>query len=70
MPARSARNGRPSRGASVFPTLAAQLEGCRIDRRTGGFVECMEAGTAERLAGDPERMKLPLGKIVLVKNGR
>ena len=54
----------------MFPTLAAQLEGCRIDRRTGGFVECMEAGTAERLAGDPERMKLPLGKIVLVKNGR
>jgi hypothetical protein len=52
--------------ASVFPTLAGNLE-------TGGrpravdFFDRLEAGTATRLAAAPERMLIPLVKILLAK---
>jgi hypothetical protein len=55
--------------ASVFPTLTAQLDGGRTDPRAGRFFAEMEAGMAARLAVAPERMRIPLGIIVLVKNG-
>ncbi len=55
--------------ASVFPTLTAQLDGGRTDPRAGRFFAEMEAGMAARLAGAPERMRIPLEIIVLVKNG-
>jgi hypothetical protein len=54
--------------ASVFPTLAAQLDGGPADPRAGTFVDCMEAGMTARLADAPERMRIPLGKIVLARN--
>ena len=53
--------------ASVFSTLASQLRGGPSDPRSGQFFEEMEAGVAARLAQAPQRMKIPLGKIVLVK---
>ena len=53
--------------ASVFPTLAAELEGGRSDQRADAFVQRMEAGMARRLAIAPERMQIPFGKMVLAK---
>jgi hypothetical protein len=53
--------------ASVFPTLAAQLEGGPGDPRSSSFVDRLEAGMAARLAVAPQRMKIPLGKILLAK---
>jgi S-adenosylmethionine-dependent carboxyl methyltransferase len=53
--------------ASVFPTLAAELEGGRTDPRASAFVERMEAGVAQRMAVAPERMQIPLGKMVFAK---
>lgn len=53
--------------ASVFPTLAAQLEGGSEDPRAARFFADLEAGIATQLAAAPERMAIPLGKMVLVK---
>ena len=53
--------------ASVFPTLAAELEGGRTDPRASEFVQRMEAGVAKRMAAAPERMQIPLGKMVFAK---
>ena len=53
--------------ASVFPTLAAELESGRSDPRAGRFVQRMEEGLAKRLAAAPERMQIPLAKMVLTK---
>jgi hypothetical protein len=55
--------------ASVFPTLAAELDGGRADPRAGEFIGRMEAGMAERLAATPEQMLIPLGKMLLAKEG-
>jgi hypothetical protein len=55
--------------ASVFPTLAAGLEGGRDDPRAAGFVNRLEADVTARLAAAPERMLIPLGKMLLVKEG-
>jgi SAM dependent carboxyl methyltransferase len=54
--------------ASVFPTLAAALEGGEADPRSGQFVERLEAGVAARLSAAPERMVMPLAQMVLVKS--
>lgn len=55
--------------ASVFPTLAACLAGGRNDPRAPMFIDRLEAGLAARLAAAPERMLIPLGKMLLVKDG-
>jgi hypothetical protein len=52
--------------ASVFPTLAGNLEGGG-GPRTLDFCDRLEAGTAARLAAAPERMLIPLVKILLAK---
>src|SRR5262249_26782439 len=53
--------------ASVFPTLAAALEGGRDTPRSAQFIDRLEAGVAERLAAAPERMSIPLARMLLVK---
>jgi hypothetical protein len=53
--------------ASVFPTLAAGLEAGRDDPRAVTFVDRLEAKVTERLAAAPERMLIPLGKMLLAK---
>jgi hypothetical protein len=53
--------------ASVFPTLAAEMEGGRSDPRGPEFLQRMEARTANRLATAPEEMSIPLAKMVFVK---
>ena len=55
--------------ASVFPTLAAGLAGGRDDPRAAMFIDRLEADLAARLAVAPERMLIPLGKMLLVKEG-
>jgi hypothetical protein len=54
--------------ASVFPTLASGLTGRRDDARAATFVDRLETDVTERLAKAPERMLIPLGKLVLEKN--
>lgn len=53
--------------ASVFPTLAEGLEGGKKDARAAQFMDILEAGTAARLAVRPERMLIPLGRVLLAK---
>jgi SAM dependent carboxyl methyltransferase len=56
--------------ASVFPTLASGLEGGRDDPRAAAFVDRLESSMKARLATAPERMVIPLAKLLLVKEGR
>jgi hypothetical protein len=53
--------------ASVFPTLAAELDGGHGDPRGLEFLQRLEAGTANKLAKAPERMNIPLAKMVFMK---
>ncbi|MBV9298079.1 MAG: SAM-dependent methyltransferase [Verrucomicrobia bacterium] len=53
--------------ASVFPTLAAGLETGRAGSRAITFVNRLEADVAARLAASPERMLIPLAKLLLLK---
>ncbi|HKH52510.1 MAG TPA: SAM-dependent methyltransferase, partial [Mycobacterium sp.] len=53
--------------ASVFPTMAAALDGGRADPRAAEFVARLEAGLASRLAAAPEQMQIPLAQLVLWK---
>jgi hypothetical protein len=53
--------------ASVFPTLAAEMDGGRDDSRGLEFLQRLEVGTANRLAKAPEQMRIPLAKMVFVK---
>ncbi|WP_167100516.1 class I SAM-dependent methyltransferase [Mycobacterium sp. DL592] len=55
--------------ASIFPTLAAALDGGVTDSRTTEFVERLEAGVAAHLAAKPEQMSIPLANLVLAKRG-
>jgi SAM dependent carboxyl methyltransferase len=55
-----------SRG-SVFPTLAKALHSGPEGLRTIEFFERLEAGIIERLAAKPERMLIPLARLLLVK---
>jgi hypothetical protein len=52
--------------ASVFPTLAGNLESGG-DARAVDFCDRLEAGTAARLSAAPERMLIPLVKILLAR---
>jgi len=56
--------------ASVFPSLASGLAGGQHDPRAITFVDRLEANLATRLAAAPERMLIPLGKLLLVKEAR
>jgi hypothetical protein len=51
--------------ASVFPTLAAALDGGRADPRAARFIERLESGVAARMAAEPEQMQIPLAQLVL-----
>jgi salicylate 1-O-methyltransferase len=53
--------------ASVFPTLAATLDGGRADPRSAEFLSRLEAGLAARLAAAPAEMQIPLAQLVLWK---
>jgi hypothetical protein len=53
--------------ASVFPTMAAALEGGRADPRSAEFMDRLEAGVAARMAAEPEEMHIPLAQLVLWK---
>ena len=53
--------------ASVFPTLAATLDGGRADPRSAEFSSRLEAGLAARLAAAPAEMQIPLAQLVLWK---
>jgi SAM dependent carboxyl methyltransferase len=53
--------------ASVFPTLAGSLNGGRNDLRAAQFIEDLESGTTMRLAANPGRMLIPLGRVLLAK---
>lgn len=53
--------------ASVFPTLAAGLNGGSCDPRYGPFLNRLEADVASRLAVSPVRMRIPLAKMSLIK---
>jgi hypothetical protein len=55
--------------ASVFPTLAAGLDGGREDTRAATFVDRLEADVAARLAAAPEPMLIQLAQMLLVKEG-
>jgi hypothetical protein len=56
--------------ASVFPTLAASLDGAPGDARSANFIDELEAGVAARLAAAPVRMTIPLAQMMLVKANR
>jgi hypothetical protein len=53
--------------ASVFPTLARSLNGGRNEPRAAQFIERLESATTMRLAANPERMLIPLAKVLLAK---
>jgi hypothetical protein len=53
--------------ASVFPTMAAALDGGRSDPRCAEFMNRLEAGVAARMAAEPEEMQIPLAQLVLWK---
>jgi hypothetical protein len=53
--------------ASVGPSLAAALEGGGRGPRAAEFINELEARIATRLAAAPERMLIPLAKLVLAR---
>ncbi len=53
--------------ASVFPTLAASLDGAPDSARSVKFFDELETGVAARLAAAPVRMTIPLAQMMLVK---
>ncbi|ULE32009.1 class I SAM-dependent methyltransferase [Mycobacterium sp. IDR2000157661] len=53
--------------ASVFPALAAGLDGDETGHRTTELFDRLEAGLAARLAAAPEQMHIPMAHVVLVK---
>jgi hypothetical protein len=53
--------------ASVFPTLTEALENGSGPERSDAFMTRLEAMTAARLAERPERMLIPLARILMAK---
>jgi hypothetical protein len=53
--------------ASVFPTLAASLDGAPDSARSLKFIDELETAVAARLAAAPVRMTIPLAQMMLVK---
>jgi hypothetical protein len=52
---------------SVFPTLATALAAARDDPRVGRFVDRLAAGVHARLADAPEPVRMPMAKLLVVK---
>lgn len=55
--------------ASVFPTMAAALDGGAADPRAAGFIDRLETMMATRLAAAPQSMAIPLARMVFAKDG-
>lgn len=55
--------------ASVFPTLAAALDGGQADPRMETFVARLEGAMAAQLAAAPEPMPIPLARMLFAKRG-
>jgi hypothetical protein len=53
--------------ASVFPTMAAALENSGDRGKSEAFMTRLEGMTAARLAERPERMLIPLTRVLMVK---
>ncbi len=53
--------------ALVFPTLATALEGGLDDPRAAQFFDRLAAGVKARLAAAPEPFRIPLAKLLVVK---
>jgi hypothetical protein len=53
--------------ASVFPTLAEGLDKDAEDARRAEFIDRLEARTSARVAEKPERMLIPLARVLIVK---
>jgi hypothetical protein len=53
--------------ASVFPTLAAAIDGPDAPARRAAFAERMTADLAARLAAAPTRMNIPLARMELAR---
>ncbi len=53
--------------ASVFPTLAGSLDGGRTSPRATDFIDRLETGTTARLAAEPQRMLIPLARLLIAK---
>ena len=53
--------------ASVFPTLAASLDGASTDARSAKFMDQLESGVTARVAAAPVRMTITLAQMMLVK---
>ena len=56
--------------ASVFPALSTGLDGGAADPRADEVFDRLGAGVAERLAAAPERIRIPLAHVVLMKRPR
>jgi SAM dependent carboxyl methyltransferase len=55
--------------ASVFPTLVRCLDGGRTGERAASFIDRLETGMAARLAAKPDPMLIPLGRVLVAKEG-
>ncbi|MCW2653997.1 MAG: hypothetical protein QOE41_3748 [Mycobacterium sp.] len=53
--------------SSIFPTLATALDGGLDDPRTRQFFDRLSAGLNARLAQAPEPLRIPLAKLLVVK---
>ena len=53
--------------AAVFPTLATALDTDQAGPRVEGFFDRLESGLSERLAAEPEPTRIPLAKMLLVR---
>jgi hypothetical protein len=54
---------------SIFPTLAAALDG-RDDGHCGRFVDELSSGVAARIAAAPAQVQIPLALVVIEKKQR
>lgn len=54
--------------ASVFPTLAEALQGGGSGPKAAKFAGQLEEGIIDRLSAKPERMLIPLARLLLVKD--
>ena len=53
--------------ASVFPTLAARIEGPDAADRRAAFIAALDRAMVRRLAAVPQRMIIPLARMVIVR---
>lgn len=53
--------------ASVFPTFVAELDGGHDDPRATEFMDRAEQGIVKRMAERPERMMIPLARMMITK---